>query len=117
MAKLSAKWTAVATGAAMLVLYVLGPVIAGALGWGLRTGPVIYPETFHESLYIPAHELVRDEKPRLGMDEWMYRRPFFYGLPRRLKSPSERQAYIENAMRNQSPMLDVLIKMNREAEA
>jgi hypothetical protein len=64
-------------------------------------------------LYIMGHESVFDQKPRPPLDEWMYRRPLFYGLPRRLKSEEEREAFIE-AVRSRGNRVDDLIKQNEE---
>ena len=100
---------------ALVVLYVAGPIIAGATRSDNREGPVIYPEEFHTSLYIIAHESAFQEKPRQRRDYWMYRRPFFYGMSRRLKSAKERQAYIDMARENGSRRIDDLIKMNERA--
>lgn len=100
----------------LAALYVAAPIIAGATRTGDREGPVIYPEGFHASLYIIGHEVAFQEKPRQRMDCWMYRRPLFYGMPRRLKSEVERQAYIDMARRNQSPRIDDLVQMNDKAK-
>jgi hypothetical protein len=101
--------------AGLAAIYVAGPIIAGATRIGDREGPVLYPEEFHTSLYIIAHESAFQEKPRQRRDYWMYRRPLFYGMSRRLKPAAERQAYIEMARRNQSPRIDDLIEMNERA--
>jgi hypothetical protein len=93
--------------------YALGPCVAGSRAIGDRSGPVIYPEALHESIYIIAHEGSYNEKPRVPLDTWMYDRPLFYGLPRRLKSAEERKAYIDKARQNQSPMLERMIEMNQ----
>jgi hypothetical protein len=99
-----------------LAAYALGPVIAGTLGTEDRLGPVIYLESFHDLPYMMAYESAHDEKPRIPFDSWMYRRPLFYGLPRRLKSVEERQAYIETARRIESPRIAELVRMSREVE-
>lgn len=98
--------------AVLAVFYLSLPWGAGFLAWGDRSGPVIYPDSFHSALYSWGFESGRNEKPRIGMDDWMYNRPFFYGLPRRLKSPEERDAYIGMARRNGSPLTQRLIQMN-----
>jgi hypothetical protein len=65
--------------------YVMGPCIAGSHRIGERCGPLIHPPDFHRTLYILAHEgSYNGEKPRESLDTWMYDRPFFYELPRRL---------------------------------
>ena len=101
--------------AVLLGCYVAGPYLAGAFRVGDRLGPVVYPMAFHQSLYILAHEGSHNEKPRVPLDSWMYNRPVFYGLPRRLKSLPERQAYIASAQAN-SNRLHRLIEMNQEFE-
>lgn len=98
--------------AGLAVLYIAGPILAGATRKGDREGPVLYPEGFHTALYIIGHEAVFQEKPRQRLDSWMFKRPWFYGMPRRLKSHTEREAYIEMAKRNHSPRVEWLIKMN-----
>ncbi len=57
-----------------------------------------------------------NERPRVPLDSWMYRRPFFYGLPRRLKTEQEREAYIEMARQKMSPMLERMVEMNQEVQ-
>lgn len=99
--------------ACLVVAYVAGPVVAGATRTGDREGPVLYPAGFHAALYIIGHEAAFREKPRQPADQWMYRRPWFYGLPRRLKPEAERRAYIEAARRNHSPRVGLLIQMNQ----
>ncbi len=101
--------------AGLALLYVVGPIIAGATRTGDREGPLLYPEEFHTSLYIIGHECAFQEKPRQRLDCWMYRRPLFYGMPRRLQSASERQAYIDMAKENESPMVDRMIQINDKA--
>lgn len=101
--------------ACLVVLYFSGPIVAGATRTGDRTGPVLYPAELHTPLYIIGHEFAFQEKPRQLSDSWMYRRPLFYGLSRRLKSEGERQAYIEMARVNQSPRINELIEMNKKA--
>jgi hypothetical protein len=59
---------------------------------------------------------MHNEKPRVPLDAWMYRRPLFYGLPRRLKPEQEREAYIEMVRQNNSPMLKRMVKMNQEVK-
>jgi hypothetical protein len=100
---------------ALTICYASGPFLAGAFRVGDRLGPASYPESFHETIYIMAHEAFHNEKPREPIDSWMYQRPLFYGTSRRLKSQQDREAYIEMARRNESPMLPRLIEMNEEA--
>lgn len=99
----------------LLICYLFGPFVAGALRIGDRLGPVFYPESAHSVIYVLAHETFHHEepKPREPTDSWMYRRPHFYGLSRRLKSATDREAYIELARRNGSPRLGRLIEMNK----
>jgi hypothetical protein len=66
-----------------IVLYLIGPIIAGLLGLGERDGPIIYSSEYHTVLYIAAYESARNEKPRLSLDHGEFDRPLFYGLPRR----------------------------------
>lgn len=101
--------------AGLATLYIATPIIVGATQTGDREGPVLYPEGLHTSLYIIGHEVSFNEKPRQHLDSWMYKRPWFYGMPRRLKSNAEREAYIEMAKRNESPRVDWLIEMNENA--
>jgi hypothetical protein len=102
---------------ALAMCYVSGPFLAGALSVGDRLGPAIYPESLHEGIYIMAYESFRNVKPREPIDNWMYRRPLFYGMTRRLKSQEDRKAYIEMARRNESPRLSRMIEMNEEAKS
>jgi len=97
------------------ICYLSGPFMAGAFSVGDRLGPVFYPEPFHQDIYNMVHETLRNEKPRIPIDGWMYRRPLFYGLPRRLKSLADRNAFIEIARQNQSPALSGMIEMNEKA--
>jgi hypothetical protein len=85
--------------AVLLCCYITGPYLAGSFRIGDRLGPIIYQERFHETLYILGHEASHNEKPRPPLDTWMYRRPIFYGLSRRLRSEQERQDYIEETRR------------------
>lgn len=106
------RWIIIVVVSAIFGLfYLTGPYVAGMRAYGYRMGPVIYPESLHETLYIMGHESVYDQKPRLPLDEWMYYRPLFYGLPRRLKSEPERAAYIE-AVRARGNRVDRLIEQN-----
>jgi hypothetical protein len=101
---------------ALVACYFLGPVLAGAFRVGERSGPVIYPDSFHTVLYIIAYESLHNEKPRGPPDSWMYRRPLFYGLSRRLRPEKDREAYIEMARRNESRFLARLIEMNEQVQ-
>ena len=96
----------------MAAVYLSLPWIAGFMAWGERAGPVIYPESVHSVLYGIAYEWHHAEKPREAPDDWMYLRPYFYGLDRILKPADERDAYIEMARRNGSPLTQRLIEMN-----
>ncbi len=69
-------------------------------GIGNRIGPAIYPRGVHEIAYILAYEGRFHEKPRVDLDTWMYRRPYYYGFPRRLKSQQERDDYIARLEKN-----------------
>ena len=97
--------------------YVLGPILAGAFRVGDRRGPIFYPAAFHEVLYIIAYESSHNGKPRMPLDNWMYRRPLFYGLPRRLRSREERQEYLDMIRRNESPILERYEALNREVDS
>ena len=99
----------------MVLCYLLGPMIAGALRLGDRSEPAFYPKSFHAAIYIMVHENAHNEKPRDPLDSWMYHRPLFYGLPRRLKSQKAREEYIEMARRNESPRVSQLLEMNQRA--
>ena len=66
-------------------------------------------------MYIIGYESAFNEKPRQRLDEWMYNRPLFYGMSRRMKSEAERLAYIEMARRNKSPRCNALTEMNERA--
>ena len=101
--------------AALLIVYAAGPFLAGAFCVGDRLGPVFYPESAHAVIYIIACEAIHDEKPRQPIDSWMYQRPLFYGMSRRLKSQQAREAYIQMARRNESPRLPSLMRMNDKA--
>ena len=101
---------------ALIFFYLAGPFLAGAFRVGYRMGPAIYPESFHATLYIMAHESIHNEKPRQPLDDWMYRRPVFYGLSRRLKSEKERKPYIEMARRNQSPRVQKMMEQNKNIQ-
>jgi len=98
---------------ALVFCYLAGPYVAGAFRIGYRMGPAIYPESFHVTTYILGHESVYDQKPRPPLDDWMYHRPLFYGLSRRLKSEEEREAYIATVRRKQNRVQD-LIDQNDE---
>jgi hypothetical protein len=108
------KWKLILfTIGCMAIFYIFGPIIAGLRGVGEREGPIIYPEEFHTGFYILGYEGMFHEKPRANPDSWMYKRPLFYGLPRRLKSSDERENYIKHAKENRSPRVDKLIEMNQ----
>jgi hypothetical protein len=100
----------------LTICYLSGPFVAGALRIGDRAGPALYPKSLHSGIYIVAHEVSHNEKPREPLDGWLYRRPLFYGLSRRLKSQNDRQEYIEMARRNESPRLPQLIEMNEKVD-
>ena len=101
--------------AGLAMLYIAGPIVAGATRTGDREGPVVYPDELHTVLYIVGHEAAFQEKPRQRLDSWMYRRPLFYGLSRRLRSVAERQDCIALARKNKSPLVDRMIQMNDKA--
>jgi hypothetical protein len=62
--------------AILFCCYISGPCVAGSYRIGDRRGPVVYPESFHELLYIMAHEgSYKGEKPRLSPESWLYSRP------------------------------------------
>ena len=100
----------------LLVIYLSGPIIAGALQSGDRLGPRIYPSGLHEFLYIIADESVDGIKPRVPIDSVLYDRPWFYGQSRIPKSVEQRQAIIQRARENQSPMLSMLEDQNRKID-
>jgi|UniRef100_UPI0037850B5D hypothetical protein len=99
--------------ACLLIAYVSAPYLAGIYQIGEREGPVIYPEGYHSFVFQMGHESFHHEKSRQSLDVWMYKRPFFYGLPRRLKSEQERLEFIEMVRRNKSPILPRLLEMNK----
>jgi hypothetical protein len=103
-------------GVVLLVVYLSGPIIAGVLQSGDRLGPKIYSQGLHEFLYIIAHESVHGIKPRVPIDSVLYNRPWFYGQSRIPKSPEQRQAIIQRARENQSPMLSMLEERNRKID-
>jgi hypothetical protein len=73
-------------------VYLLLPFVAGILYWGDRSGPVIYPIAYHEVPYRLGYILPGRPKPRIrALDEILTRRPFFYGMQRRLVSRAEYQ--------------------------
>ena len=102
--------------AVLLVAYLSGPIIAGAMQSGDRLGPRIYLPGLHEFLYIIAHEWVHAIKPREPIDSVLYNRPWFYGQNRIPKSPEQRQAIIQRARENQSPMLSMLEEQSRKID-
>lgn len=99
----------------MVLAYGSGPFLAALFKVGNRAGPACYPKSFHENMYTLSHEIFHSEKPRVPFDTWMYKRPLFYGMPRRLKTQEEREAAIDMARRNQSPLLPDMIEMHRTA--
>ena len=100
----------------LLVVYLSGPIIAGALQIGNRLGPKIYSPGLHEFLYIIAHESVYGIKPRVPIDSVLYNRPWLYGQRRIPKSPEQREAIIQRARENQSPMLSMLEEQSRKID-
>ena len=100
----------------LLVVYFSGPIIAGVLQIGDRLGPRIYSPGLHEFLYIIAHESLHGIKPRVPIDSVLYNRPWFYGQSRIPKSPEQRQAIIQRARENQSPILSVLEEQSRKID-
>jgi hypothetical protein len=82
------------------VFYFELPILAGVFAIGDREGPRIYSSSYHSLLYMTGYELVRDEKPRLGVDESSkFERPLFYGLPR-----PHRKVDPNNKSRAQTPV-------------
>lgn len=62
------------------LLYCSLPILAGIFSIGDRHGPVIYPQTAHEVLYIVGWELAgHSGKPRV-LGRGAPPRPLFYGL-------------------------------------
>ena len=100
----------------LLVVYLSGPIIAGALQSGDRLGPRIYSPGLHEFLYMIAHESVYGIKPRVPIDSVLYNRPWFYEQSRIPKSHEQRQAIIQRARENQSPMLSMLEEQSRKID-
>ena len=103
-------------GVVLIVVYLSGPIIAGVLQIGNRLGPRIYSPGMHEFLYIIAHESVHGIKPRVPIDSVLYNRPWFYGQGRIPKSSEQRQAIIQRAIENQSPMLSMLEERSRKID-
>jgi len=67
------KWATII----LIVTYLAGPIVAAALRYSDRRGPVIYPKAYHEIIFIIAHEAFHDgEKPRLPIHPG--ERPWFY---------------------------------------
>ena len=65
-----------------VALYCAGPIIAAALRYPDRRGPLIYPQGYHETVFIISHELFHNgEKPRAPFDR---DRPWLYGMNRPL---------------------------------
>lgn len=71
-------------------IYLLLPVVAGAMKHGDRSGPVIYPRSFHEIAFRIGYSLAGHGKPRLSVHQAiLFKRPFFYGCRPRLISEEE----------------------------
>lgn len=116
MLKKKVRLIAIGLIAIFAVAYIVAPGIAGAIGIGQREGPCFYPEEFHTVMYSIFYENVYGEKPRECFDKWMYRRPLFYGLPQRLKSAADREAYIQRVRQNNNLIVGDMIKMNSDIE-
>jgi hypothetical protein len=64
--------------AAVALAYTLLPALAGALAWGDRRGPRLYPQGLHTTLYVIGWEAAgREGKPRESAGAGA--RPWFYG--------------------------------------
>lgn len=68
--------------AVLLPVYGFLPVCAGFLSIGDRRGPIIYPKSFHEALFVIGWESSSSNvgKPRVPFGGWSSSRPLFYGL-------------------------------------
>ena len=76
-------------------LYAIAPIFAGIWKIGDKQGPVIYLEAYHAPLYIIAHEIRYNIKPRESMVWSLYNRPYFYGFSRRPKVQVKREEIIK----------------------
>jgi hypothetical protein len=71
----------------ILMIYFLLPFGAGAAEHGERTGPVIYPVSYHEIAFRIGSSLAGHGKPRLSFyHSLLCERPLFYGCRPRLIS-------------------------------
>ena len=74
------SWSVATTVAAYIVM----PFFAGYWGIGDMRGPLIYPQSYHESIYVLGWEgspHTEAGKPRVPYPGWQTTRPLFYGLP------------------------------------
>jgi hypothetical protein len=74
----------------LAMIYFLLPFGAGAVEHGERTGPVIYPVSYHEIAFRIGYSLAGHGKPRLSLyHSLLCERPLFYGCRPRLISEEE----------------------------
>lgn len=71
------------TIAIIIFIWLAMPVIAGMFKIGEPAGPKIYPREMHKSLYKMGNNAAgNDELDFSFYKEWIYERPWFYGMKR-----------------------------------
>ena len=83
--------------------YLTLPFVMGAFDVGSRRGPIFYPSDLHRAPFVIGCEMFRGYKPRESVFQSFYRKAYFYGLPERLKSRSEREEVIARIESNHNP--------------
>ena len=95
----------------LAAIYLILPILAGAMKHGERTGPVIYPELYHELAFRIGYSLAGHGKPRLGVyKSLLFKRPFFYGCRPRLISEQEFEVLVRNSIANGGVERGVMLK-------
>ena len=110
------KKVIIAAACILFFVLLLAPYIAGLKQIGNRSGPFFYPEGFHTVIFIAGHEAATGIKPRSGITDLLYRRPYFWGLPMRPRGESERDEILKR-MKERNPgsrLYEVILEHNQQ---
>ena len=91
---MKARWKI--TFGAVCMAYLVAPFFAGVFELGHRSGPVLWPENWHDGFFIIGCEGANGYKPRVGLESLFLRRAIFYGLPQRPYPKEKRLQIIED---------------------
>ena len=81
----------------IILIWLAMPVIAGMFKIGDPDGPKIYPREIHQSLFKMGHTAAGHGNPSPSFyKEWLYERPWFYGMERKVITQSNAEEAWKN---------------------